>query len=30
MPRTIAADCDAVYEFEPAVWCTTANCTEDA
>jgi hypothetical protein len=25
MPRTIAADCAAVYEFDPAVWWTTAN-----
>ena len=25
MPRTIAADCDGVYAFDPAVWCTTAS-----
>jgi hypothetical protein len=25
IPRTIAADCDAVYLFEPAVWWTTAK-----
>src|SRR5918912_2007366 len=27
IPRTIAADSDAVYEFVPAVWCTIAYCT---
>ena|SRR2546429_5031901 len=26
MPRTIAADCERVYEFVPAVWCTSASC----